>query len=209
MLGCILARKLGITQIFAENGNIIPATVLEAGPCIVVYKKTLEKDGYKAIQLGFLSKKASRVNKPLLGHFKKANVESFCYLREFKVKNLEDFKIGQKITVDEFKIGDQIDVTGVTKGRGFAGVIKRWGFKRGPQTHGSRSHRIPGSIGASTFPGRVIKGRKMPGHMGNKRVTIKNLTVVEVRPEQHLLLLKGAVPGSRNSLLMIKKVRED
>lgn len=209
MLGCILARKLGMTQIFAKNGDIIPITVLEAGPCTVVHKKTLEKDGYKAIQLAFLPKRASRVNKPLLGHFKKANVESFYCLREFRVEGLEDFKIGQKITVDEFKIGDQVDITGISKGRGFAGVIKRWGFKRGPETHGSRSHRIPGSIGTSTFPGRVIKGRKMAGHMGDKRVTIKNLTVVEVRPEQHLLLLKGAVPGSKNSLLMIKKVRKD
>lgn len=209
MLGCILARKLGMTQIFAENGDMIPVTVLEAGPCTVIHKKTLEEDGYKAIQLGFLSKKASRVNKPLLGHFKKAKVEGFYYLKEFKVENLEDFEVGQKITVDEFKIGDRVDISGISKGRGFAGVIKRWGFKRGPETHGSRSHRIPGSIGSSTFPGRVIKGRKMPGHMGDKRVTIKNLTVIEVRPEQHLLLLKGAVPGSKNSLLMIRKIRKD
>jgi len=206
MANFILARKLGMTAIFAEDSNIVPVTVLEAGPCTVVYKKTLERDGYKAVQLGFLPKKPSRINKPLLGHFKKANIiGGFYYLREFRVEDLEAFEIGQVITVDGFKVGDKVTVTGTSKGRGFAGTVKRWGFKTGPQTHGSRSHRIPGSIGTSTFPGRVIKGKKMAGHMGNRRVTIKNLTVVEVRPEQNLLLLKGAVPGSRNSLVMIRK----
>lgn len=206
MANFILARKLGMTAIFAEDSNIVPVTVLEAGPCTVVYKKTLERDGYKAVQLGFLPKKPSRINKPLLGHFKKANIRGgFYYLREFRVEDLEAFEIGQVITVDGFKVGDKVTVTGTSKGRGFAGTVKRWGFKTGPQTHGSRSHRIPGSIGTSTFPGRVIKGKKMAGHMGNRRVTIKNLTVVEVRPEQNLLLLKGAVPGSRNSLVMIRK----
>ena len=206
MANFILARKLGMTAIFTEDSNIVPVTVLEAGPCTVVYKKTLERDGYKAVQLGFLPKKPSRINKPLLGHFKKANITGgFYYLREFRVEDLEAFEIGQVITVDGFKVGDKVTVTGTSKGRGFAGTVKRWGFKTGPQTHGSRSHRIPGSIGTSTFPGRVIKGKKMAGHMGNRRVTIKNLTVVEVRPEQNLLLLKGTVPGSRNSLVMIRK----
>ncbi len=206
MVGGILARKIGMTRIFAEDGTVVPVTLLEAGPCTVVQKKTVEKDGYNAVQLGFLPKKKSRVPKPLLGHFEKAGTPCFYYLREFRVENIEKIEVGQQVTVAEFKPGDLVVVTGKSKGRGFAGVIKRHGFKRGPETHGSRNHRRPKSIGCCEFPGRVIKGKRMPGHMGNETVTIKNLKVVDVRPEHNLLLVKGAVPGSRNSLVIIKKV---
>ena len=205
MVEGILGKKLGMARIFDEEGNVVPVTVLEAGPCIIVQKKTVEKDGYQGIQMGFLPKRKTKVTKPLLGHFEKAQVSCFYYLKEFKVENIDAIEVGQKITVDEFQPGDIIDVTGKSKGRGFAGVIKRYGFKRGPETHGSRNHRGPKSIGACAFPGRVIKGKKMPGHMGNRQVTIKNLKVIDVRPEYNLLLVKGAIPGGRNNLVIIKK----
>jgi len=206
MIDGILAIKLGMSRIFGEDGTVIPVTVLKAGPCTVTQKKTKNSDGYNAVQVGFLEKKESRTNKPLLGHFKKAGGEAFYHVKEFPVDDIDTLKVGQKITVEMFKPGELVHVTGVSKGRGFAGVIKRWGFHRHPETHGSTSHRRPGSIGGSSFPSRVIKGKKMPGHMGSERVTIKNLKVIDVRVEQNLLLLKGAVPGSRKSFVIVKRV---
>lgn len=206
MIDGILAIKLGMSRIFGEDGTVIPVTVLKAGPCTVTQKKTKNSDGYNAVQVGFLEKKESRTNKPLLGHFKKAGGEAFYHVKEFPVDDTDTLKVGQKITVEMFKPGELVHVTGVSKGRGFAGVIKRWGFHRHPETHGSTSHRRPGSIGGSSFPSRVIKGKKMPGHMGSERVTIKNLKVIDVRVEQNLLLLKGAVPGSRKSFVIVKRV---
>jgi len=206
MIGGILGKKIGMTRVFTKDGQVVPVTVLQAGPCTVVQKKTIEKDGYTAVQLGFLEKKKKRVSKPLLGHFAKAGTPCFYYLREIRVEDVSDIKVGQRVTVEEFQPGDLVNITGTSKGRGFAGVIKRHGFKRGPETHGSRNQRGPKSIGCCEFPGRVIKGKRMPGHMGNVRVTIKNLEIIDVRPKHNLLLVKGAVPGSRNSLVIIKKV---
>lgn len=205
MINGILAIKLGMSRIFGEDGTVIPVTVLKAGPCIVTQKKTTEVDGYNAIQVGFLEKKVSRTNKPLLGHFKKSGDKAFYHVKEFPIDDTETLEVGQKVTVEMFKPGELVHVTGVSKGRGFAGVIKRWGFRRHPETHGSTSHRRPGSIGGSSFPSRVIKGKRMPGHMGSERVTVKNLKVIDVRAEQNLLLLKGAVPGSRKSLIIVKR----
>jgi large subunit ribosomal protein L3 len=206
MVAAILAKKIGMTHIFNEQGDIVPVTVLEAGPCIVVQLKTAKKDSYNAVQLGFLPKKNKRMTAPLLGHFKKAGGDCFYYLKEFRFGNIDEIKVGQQITVAQFRPGDVVRVTARSKGRGFSGVIKRYGFKRGPETHGSRNHRGPKSIGAATFPGRVIKGKKMPGQMGYAQVTVKNIKVIDVRPEYNLLLLKGSVPGSRNSLVTIKKI---
>ncbi|HIC92299.1 MAG TPA: 50S ribosomal protein L3 [Syntrophaceae bacterium] len=205
MINGILAIKLGMSRIFGEDGTVIPVTVLKAGPCIVTQKKTTDVDGYNAIQVGFLEKKVSRTNKPLLGHFKKSGDKAFYHVKEFPIDDTETLEVGQKVTVEMFKPGELVHVTGVSKGRGFAGVIKRWGFRRHPETHGSTSHRRPGSIGGSSFPSRVIKGKRMPGHMGSERVTVKNLKVIDVRAEQNLLLLKGAVPGSRKSLIIVKR----
>ncbi|MDN5293890.1 MAG: large subunit ribosomal protein [Eubacteriales bacterium] len=199
----ILGRKVGMTQIFNEEGQLIPVTVIEAGPCYVVQKKTVENDGYNALQLGFMEKKESRVNKPLLGHFKKAQVKPLRYLREIRVDNIDDYQVGQEIRADIFSPGELVDVTGTSKGKGFAGGIKRHGFQRGPMAHGSKYHRRPGSLGAKG-PGRVFKGRKLPGRMGGDRVTIQNLQVVKVDPENNLLVVKGAVPGPRGGLLIIK-----
>lgn len=199
----ILGRKVGMTQIFNEEGQLIPVTVIEAGPCYVVQKKTVENDGYNALQLGFMEKKESRVNKPLLGHFKKAQVKPLRYLREIRVDNIDDYQVGQEIRADIFSPGELVDVTGTSKGKGFAGGIKRHGFQRGPMAHGSKYHRRPGSLGAKG-PARVFKGRKLPGRMGGDRVTIQNLQVVKVDPENNLLVVKGAVPGPRGGLLIIK-----
>lgn len=207
MFGGILGKKMGMTRIFKEDGTVVPVTVVKAGPCVVVQKKSVEKDGYNAIQVGFEHQKASRVNKPLKGHFDKAGKGYFKYLREFRVDNIDEFELGQEIKVDIFKIGEKVNVSGRSKGKGFTGVIKRWGFSRGRETHGSRSHRVPGSIGASTNPGRVVKGKKLPGRKGFEMHTIKNLEIVDVRPEMDILAIKGAVPGPKNGLLLIKKVQ--
>lgn len=206
MIGRLLGRKLGMTRIFDPEGTALAVTVIEAGPCYVVQKKTTETDGYEAVQLGFLRKRLDKVNKPLRGHFEKHGFKSgFRYLKEFRLDSAADLEVGQELNVSQFAIGDRVDVVGFSKGRGFAGVIKRWGFQRGPETHGSMSHRAPGSIGASAFPSRVIKGKRMPGRMGNARVTVKSLQVVDVRPESNLLVLKGAVPGARHGLVLIRK----
>lgn len=200
----ILGKKLGMTQVFAADGRRIAVTVVEAGPCVVVQKKTIETDGYNALQVGFQTKSAARTNKPMMGHFKKVGQGAFSHLKEVMVENVDDFKPGDHITCDIFSPGDIVDVTGVSKGKGFQGVIKRWNFAGGRSTHGSMFHRAPGSIGASAWPSRVFKGKKMAGQMGNKRVTTQSLQIVEIRPEENLLLIKGAIPGPKNSLVAIR-----
>jgi large subunit ribosomal protein L3 len=203
MTKAILGEKLGMTQIFKED-LVIPVTVLKAGPCVVTQVKVPEKDGYEAIQLGYGDVKPDRVNQPMKGHFKKANSEPQRFLAEVPLSTT-DYKPGQKVKVDIFAEGDRADVSGVSKGKGFAGVVKRWGFAGGPASHGARFNRGPGSIGACATPSRVFKGKKMPGRMGTDNVTVQNLLVVGVDHERDLLLLRGAVPGPRGSLLVIRE----
>ncbi len=205
MINKLFGRKIGMTSYFLDEGKSVPATVLKIGPCVVVQKKTREKEGYDAVQIGYGPKKESRVNKPLKGHFKAVGDRCFSQLREVRVDDPGAFQLGDEIRSDIFTVGESVHVRGVSKGRGFSGVIKRWGFSGGRATHGSRSHRVPGSIGACATPGRVQKGRKMPGRMGNQNVTIKNLKVIDVRPEMDLVLVRGAVPGGTNSFLEIWK----
>jgi large subunit ribosomal protein L3 len=205
MVKKLFGKKLGMTRHFLEEGRSVPVTVLKIGPCFVIQKKTIEKDGYNAIQIGYGPQKENRVNKPLRGHFKAAGERYFTHLKEIRVNDPETFEIGQEIKSDVFGVNELVHVSGTSKGRGFSGVIKRWGFSGGRKTHGSRSHRIPGSIGCSATPGRVQKGKKLPGRMGCQRVTIKNLKVVDVRPEMNVVLVEGAVPGSPNGLVEICK----
>ena len=205
MVNKLFGKKIGMTRYFLGDGESVAATVIKVGPCVVTQKKSVDKEGYNAIQVGFEPQKESRVNKPLKGHLDKAGVGYFKVLREIKVDDPEPFEIGQVIKADVFSIGDTVHVSGTSKGRGFSGVMKRWGFSGGRKTHGSRSHRIPGSIGCSATPGRVHKGRKLPGHYGNQRVTVRNLRIIDVRPEMDLVVVKGAVPGSRNSLIEIRR----
>lgn len=201
----MLGRKVGMTQIFKEDGEVVPVTVIEAGPLFVVQKKTVEKDGYNAIQVGFGEVKERRLTKPLKGHFEKANVAYRKFLREFHVENPDEFEIGQEIKADVFAEGDMVDVTGTSKGKGTAGVIKRHNFARGRETHGSKHHRMPGGMSAGTYPGRVFKGHRMMGRMGNERVTVQNLEVVRIDAEKNLILVKGAVPGPKKGLITIKE----
>jgi large subunit ribosomal protein L3 len=206
MIEGILGRKLGMTQVFAADGRWLPVTVVEAGPCTVLQKKTAATDGYNALQLGFGEKKSHRVNKPLMGHFRKAGQGAFAHLRELAAENVDAFQVGDQVSCAAvFKAGDIVDVTGTSKGKGFQGVIKRWNFAGGPGGHGSNFHRRPGSIGCSAWPSRVRKGMKMAGQMGNRRVTTQNLEIVEVRPEQNLILVKGALPGANQGLVVIRK----
>lgn len=199
----ILGKKIGMTQVFDEAGRVIPVTVIQAGPCVVVQKKTVDTDGYNALQVGFEPIKESRVNKPLRGHFARAKLKPFRYLRELRLENVAEYQVGQEIKVDIFRPGERVDVTGISKGKGFAGGIKRHGFQRGPMAHGSKYHRRPGSLGAKG-PARVFKGRKLPGRMGGERVTVLNLEVIKSDAERNLLLVRGAVPGPRRGLLIIK-----
>lgn len=201
----ILATKVGMTQIFGEDGELIPVTVLQAGPCQVTQIRTEENDGYSAVQVGFMDKREKLVNKPQKGHFNKAGVPYKRYLREFRFEDASEYQLGQEIKADIFQAGDHVDVIGTSKGKGFQGAIKRHGQHRGPMTHGSKYHRHAGSNGAASDPSRVFKGKKMPGQMGNKRVTVQNLTIVQVDAEDNLLLVKGAVPGPRKSLVIIKE----
>jgi large subunit ribosomal protein L3 len=201
----ILGKKIGMTQIFEEDGRVIPVTVVEAGPLKVVQIKTIEKDGYNSIQIGYVDIKEKKINKPLKGHFDKAQVEYKKYLREFRVDNPEKYEIGQEIKVDVFESGDRVDVVGISKGKGTQGPVKRHGHGRGPETHGSKYHRAVGAMAAASYPGRVLKGKKMSGHMGNQRVTVENLEIVRVDAEKNLLLIKGAVPGPKGGLLTIKE----
>ena len=205
----LLGKKLGMTQIFDDRGEVIPVTVIEAGPCYITQKKTLENDGYTAVQLGFEEVKPARVNKPELGHLAKSHLPSLRYLREFRVEDHSDLSEGQKLDASVFEVGDLVDVIGVSKGKGFAGVVKRHHFSGGPRTHGQSDRlRAPGAIGAGSMPGRIIKGLRMAGRMGNDRVTVQNLEIALVDPERNLLAVKGAVPGARDGLLIIRQSRK-
>ena len=201
----IIGKKLGMTQIFHEDGGVVPVTVVQAGPCTVIQVKAPAKEKYGAVQLGFEERDQKRLKKPLLGHFEKAKVPSFRYLREFRVVDPAPFQVGQVITVEEFKVGDRVDVSGISKGKGFMGVVKRWGFRGGRATHGSMFHRAPGSIGASSYPSRVFRGHHLPGHMGAERTTVRGIMVVSVDPEKNLLVVQGAVPGPYGGLVTIRK----
>ena len=204
MKKAILGKKVGMTQIFSKEGKAIPVTVIQEGPNVVVQKKTMENDGYSSIQVGYQDKDEKKVNKPMKGHFAKAKVATKRYLRELRVENAESFEIGQEIKADVFAEGDKVDVSGVSKGKGTAGTIKRFNAHRGPMRHGSKFHRAPGSMGASSDPSRTFKGKKLPGRMGNENTTVQNLEVVKVDAEKNYILVKGGVPGIRGSLVMIK-----
>jgi len=205
MKKAILATKVGMTQIFNENGALVPVTVLQAGPCVVTQVKTAENDGYKAVQVGFVDKRKNLVKKPQKGHFDKAGVSYKRYVREFKFENAEEYSVKDEIKADIFAAGDKIDATAISKGKGFQGAIKRYGQHRGPMAHGSKFHRHQGSNGSATTPGRVFKGKGMPGHMGSKKITVQNLEVVKVDTDNNLILVKGAVPGPKKSLVTIKE----
>lgn len=200
----LIGKKIGMTQIFNEEGKVIPVTVIEAGPCVVSQVKTEETDGYNSIQLGFGAIKESKVNKPERGHFTKANIAPARYLREFRVDSIEDVKVGDELKADIFMAGDKIDIQGTSKGKGFQGVIKRHGQHRGPMGHGSMYHRRPGSMGSTSTPGRVFKGKRLPGHMGTNTITIQNLEVVSVDLDKNVILVKGSVPGANGAILKIK-----
>ena len=200
----IIGKKIGMTQLFDENGMVVPVTVVEAGPCVVVQKKTVESDGYTAVQVGFGEVKANKLTKPAKGHFEKAGVAPKKTLKEFRFDSIDEINVGDIIKADTFAAGDKVDVCGISKGKGYAGVIKRWGTHRGPMTHGSHYHRGPGSLGACSDPSRVFKGKKLPGHYGVDTVTIQNLDLVKVDTERNLLLVKGSVPGPKGGLLVVK-----
>ena len=201
----ILATKVGMTQIFNDAGVLVPVTVLQAGPCVVTQVKTVDNDGYKAVQVGFVDKREKLVNKPLKGHFDKAGVSYKRFIREFKFDNAEDYSVKDEIKADIFTAGDKIDATAISKGKGFQGAIKRLGQSRGPMAHGSKFHRHQGSNGACSDPSRVFKGKGMPGQMGNKQVTVQNLEIVQVDAENNLILVKGAVPGPKKALVTLKE----
>ena len=205
MKKAILATKVGMTQIFNEDGVLTPVTVLQAGPCYVTQVKTVDKDGYSAVQVGYVDKREKLVNKPLKGMFDKAGVSYKRYVREFKLENAESFNLNDEIKVDQFEVGDKIDATAITKGKGFQGAIKRHGQSRGPMAHGSKYHRHAGSNGACSDPSRVFKGKKMPGQMGNVQRTIQNLEIVRIDAEENLILVKGAVPGPKKACIVIKE----
>lgn len=207
MVSTILGRKIGMTQVWDEADNVVAVTAIECGPCVVTQVKTPETDGYSAIQLGFGAVKAHRVNKPLAGHFAKAGVEPTRYLREVRAADDTEYKPGDVVSVGDFADVTLVDVAGVSKGKGFQGTIRRWNFACGPMTHGSRNQRRPGSIGQCAYPGRVRKGLKMAGQMGNARVTVKNLKVVSVDPEHNLILVRGAVPGGKGGLVEVSVAR--
>lgn len=205
MKKAILGTKLGMTQMFREDGTMIPVTVVLAGPCPVVQKKSVEHDGYEAVQVAFKPIREKLCTKPMLGHFKKAGVEAHRYTREFKFDDTAAYEVGQVIKADIFANGDHVDVTATSKGKGFEGNIQRWNQGRGRKTHGSHSYRVPGSMGACTYPGEVFKTKHLPGHMGSERVTVQNLEVVRVDADRNLLLVKGAIPGAKGSLVTVRE----
>ena len=205
MINACLGQKIGMTQVFSDKGEIIPVTIIQAGPCIVVGKKTKERDKYEALQIGFGELKEKNLNKPRKGYFTKQNVPPKRYIRELRFDNINEYNVGQEIKADIFQEGEYVDVTGITKGKGYTGVMKRWGFKGGGDTHGSMSHRAPGSIGASSDPSRVFKGTRMAGHMGNEQETVQKLKVIKIDAENNLILIKGAIPGNKGGLVMIKR----
>ena len=204
MKKAIIGKKIGMTQIFDENGKVVPVTVVEAGPCVVVQKKTIEKDGYEAIQVGFGEIREKLVNKPRKGHFAKAGVSLRRTLKEFRMEDVANYNVGDEIKVDTFEIGDKVDVSGVSKGKGFQGTIKRWNASRGPMSHGSKFHRAPGSMGAASDPSRTFKNKRMPGHMGAKNTTVLNLEVVKIMPEKNIILIKGGIPGPNKGTIVIR-----
>lgn len=205
MVNALIGKKLGMSQLFSPGGEVTPVTVIQVGPCTVTQIKSVDRDGYNAVQLGFGERKPQRTKKPLLGHFKKSGKGPFAVLREVRVDDVGEFELGQEVSADIFQVGELVHVIGRSKGKGFAGTIKRWNFSRGPMSHGGMNKRAPGSIGCSATPARVVKGRKMPGQMGNRRETVKGLMVVDVRPEENIILIRGAVPGGRNGVVFIKK----
>ena len=204
MVTTILGRKLGMTQVWSDDDKLLPVTVIEAGPCVVTQVKTQKRDGYRAVQIGFGEVKANKVNKPMQGHFDKAGVDAKKYLQEIRLAKDDAFKVGQAITVEAFAGIKSVSVTGTSKGKGFAGVMKRHNFKGGPGGHGSHFHRAPGSVGQCATPSRVFKGLKLPGHMGSETITVRNLDIVKIDAEQNLLIVKGAVPGGKGALLTIR-----
>jgi len=204
MIG-LIGKKIGMTQLFTDKGELVPVTVIEAGPCTVTRIRTSDRDGYSALQLGFGTNKESRFTRPVLGQFKKHNLPPSRHVREFRVSDVAGFELGQALTVEMFEQGVYVDVTGTTKGRGFAGVVKRHGFSAGHASHGPTHGKQPGSIGASAYPSRVIKGKRLPGRMGGKRFTVKNLEVIAVDQEQNVVMLRGAVPGPTNGLVIVRK----
>ena len=204
MKKAILGTKIGMTQIFGEGGKVIPVTDILAGPCTVIQKKTVETDGYNAVQVGYGEIKEQKVNKPLKGHFAKANTANKKYLREFRLEDIDSLNVGDEIKVDAFEAGEKVDVSGISKGHGFAGPMKRWNLHRGPMSHGSHSQRVSGSMGMCSYPGRVFKGKKLPGHFGVDKVTIQNLEIVKVDADENLILVKGAVPGVKGGLITIR-----
>ncbi|MFQ5682882.1 MAG: 50S ribosomal protein L3 [Candidatus Binatia bacterium] len=203
----LIAKKVGMTQVFGADGNVISVTVLQAGPCTVVQRKEVARDGYDALQLGFGTKKSQKVNKPEQGHMRKVGKGAFGVLREFRSEDVSQYEVGQEIKAsDLFKAGDRIDITGTSKGRGFSGVMRRWGFAGFPASHGTHEYfRHGGAIGNRSYPGRVFKGKKMAGHWGNEKVSVQNLEVIAVRPEENLLLVKGAVPGAKRGVLIVRR----
>ena len=203
-MSALLGKKIGMTTVFSATGELVPVTVVQVGPCVVTQIKTIETDGYNSLQLGFDEKKVEKLTKPIAGHLKKVTDKGFRVLREFRTDAVAEIEAGAVISVDVFSIGEKVNVSGISKGRGFQGTIKRHGFHRGPETHGSRNHRAPGSIGNSAWPGRVIKGKKMPGHMGVDRNTVKNLTIMDIKHDENLLLIKGAVPGWKTGILEVQ-----
>ena len=205
MVKALIGRKLEMMQLFADDGSVLPVTLIQAGPCVVTQIKTPERDGYAAVQLGYGNVKAKNVTKPLKGHLDKVGKGYFEVLHEVRTDQAGQFQAGQELSVDVFAVGEVVDVTGTSKGKGFAGTIRRWNFQRGPAAHGSKNIREPGSTGNATYPGRVIKGKKMPGQKGNKRVTLMGLKIVDIRPEENLLIVKGNVPGCRNGIVYIRK----
>ena len=204
MKKAIIAKKIGMTQVFTENGALVPVTVLEAGPCVVIQKKTMENDGYEAIQVGFGEIKDKHVTKPMKGHFEKAGVPARKYVKELRMEDTSAYEVGAEVKADVFAAGERVDASGVSKGKGFQSTIKRYNAQRGPMGHGSKSHRVVGSMGSSATPSCVKKGKRMPGHMGSVNVTIQNLEIVRADAEKNLLLIKGAVPGPKGSVLVIK-----
>lgn len=204
-MSALLGKKIGMTNVFSADGTLVPVTVLQVGPCVVTQVKTEETDGYTALQLGFDEKSVEKLNKPMAGHLKKSTDKGFRVLREFRAESVEGVEAGATLDVDMFKIGEKVTITGISKGRGFQGTIKRHGFSRGPESHGNRNHRKPGSIGNSAWPAKVIKGKKLPGHMGTDKVTVKNLTIVDIKPDDNLILVKGAVPGFKTGVVEVRK----
>ena len=201
----LLGKKLGMTSVFSPEGHLVPVTVVKVGPCTVTQVKKHETDGYNALQVGFEEKDEKKINKPEAGHFEKSGGKGFKNLKEFRVDDPSEYEEGQVISLEDFSVGESVTISGTSKGKGFQGTIKRHGFSRGPETHGNRNHRKPGSVGMSAWPARIVKGKKMPGQMGNKRQTVKNLKIVDIMPEESVILLKGPVPGPKTGVIEVKK----